>query len=90
MRLLFWFGTYNYAFGFHLKAYAWVKCERPEDTDCYEIFKAAKITGRNGEMFGSDERFVRLSLIRSQDDFDQLIAMLKKFVSKEAVVVDSI
>ncbi|CAA0265247.1 unnamed protein product [Arabidopsis thaliana] len=71
-------------------SYAWVKCERPEDTDCYEIFKAAKITGRNGEMFGSDERFVRLSLIRSQDDFDQLIAMLKKFVSKEAVVVDSI
>ncbi|XP_023645929.1 tryptophan aminotransferase-related protein 3 isoform X2 [Capsella rubella] len=68
-------------------SYAWVKCERLEDTNCYEIFKAAKITGRGGEAFGSGRRFVRLSLIRSQDDFDQLIAMLKKFVSKEAVVV---
>ncbi|CAE5959192.1 unnamed protein product [Arabidopsis arenosa] len=71
-------------------SYAWVKCERPEDKNCYEIFRAVKITGRNGNVFGSEERFVRLSLIRSQDDFDQLIAILKKFVSKEAVVVDSV
>ncbi|EOA36425.1 hypothetical protein CARUB_v10010953mg [Capsella rubella] len=66
-------------------SYAWVKCERPEDTNCYEIFRAAKITGREGNVFGSDERFVRLSLIRSQDDFDHLIAMLKKLVSQEDV-----
>ncbi|CAA0265364.1 unnamed protein product [Arabidopsis thaliana] len=66
-------------------SYAWVKCERPEDKNCYEIFRAAKITGRSGNVFGSEERFVRLSLIRSQDDFDQLIDMLKKFVYQEAV-----
>ncbi|XP_010478823.1 PREDICTED: tryptophan aminotransferase-related protein 3-like [Camelina sativa] len=71
-------------------SYAWVKCERPEDKNCYEIFKEAKITGRSGQGFGTEERFVRMSLIRSQDDFDQLITMLKKFVSKEAVVVGSI
>ncbi|CAH8306455.1 unnamed protein product [Eruca vesicaria subsp. sativa] len=70
-------------------SYAWVKCERPEDTNCYEIFKAAKITGRDGKVFGSEERFVRLSLIRSQDDFDHLIDMLKKLVSQKAVEAHS-
>ncbi|ESQ33391.1 hypothetical protein EUTSA_v10010020mg [Eutrema salsugineum] len=65
-------------------SYAWVKCERVEDTNCYEIFRAAKITGRSGKVFGSEERFVRLSLIRSQDDFDHLIDMLKKLVSRGA------
>lgn len=77
-------------FAFHLKAYAWVKCERPEDTNCYEIFREAKITGRDGKVFGSEESFVRLSLIRSQDDFDQLMHMLKKLVSQEALGADSI
>ncbi|VVB11690.1 unnamed protein product [Arabis nemorensis] len=71
-------------------SYAWVKCERLEDTNCYEVFRAAKITGREGKVFGSEERFVRLSLIRSQDEFDQLIHMLNKLVSEEALGNDSI
>lgn len=73
-----------------MKAYAWVKCERLEDANCYEIFRAAKIKGREGKVFGSEERLVRLSLIRTQDDFDQLIHMLKKLVSQEVVRPDSI
>ncbi|ESQ33395.1 hypothetical protein EUTSA_v10009629mg [Eutrema salsugineum] len=40
-------------------SYAWVKCER----------EAAKITGHHGIMFGSEEKLVRLSLIRSLDNF---------------------
>ncbi|CAA7045182.1 unnamed protein product [Microthlaspi erraticum] len=73
-------------------SYAWVKCERLEDTNCYETFRAAKITGRDGKVFGSEpeERFVRLSLIRAQDDFDQLVGLLKKLVPEEAVGVDLI
>ncbi|CAN6928695.1 unnamed protein product [Brassica oleracea] len=71
-------------------SYAWVKCERLEDANCYEIFSAAKIKGREGKVFGSEERLVRLSLIRTQDDFDQLIDMLKKLVSQEVVRPDSI
>lgn len=66
-----------------------MKCEGLEDINCYEILRAAKITGRKGKVFGSEERFVRLSLIRSQD-FDQLIHMLKKLVSEEDVGADSI
>lgn len=75
---------------FDLKAYAWVKCERPGDANCYEIFREAKITGRDGKVFGSEESFVRLSLIRSQDDFDHLIDMLKKLVLQEGVEAHSI
>ncbi|CAA7045198.1 unnamed protein product [Microthlaspi erraticum] len=71
-------------------SYAWVKCERQEDTNSTEIFKAAKVKGRSGKVFGSEGRFVRLSLIRSQDDFDQLIHMLKKLVSQEVVGADSV
>ncbi|RID49782.1 hypothetical protein BRARA_H00559 [Brassica rapa] len=71
-------------------SYAWVKCERPGDANCYEIFREAKITGRDGKVFGSEESFVRLSLIRSQDDFDHLIDMLKKLVLHEGVEAHSI
>ncbi|VVA37002.1 PREDICTED: tryptophan [Prunus dulcis] len=64
-------------------AYAWVKCEREEDTDCYEVLKAANITGRSGSQFSAPDRYVRLSLIRSQDDFDILIQRLTQLVSEE-------
>ena len=63
-----------------MTAYAWVKCEREEDKDCYAVLNAAKIIGRQGNLFGVEDRYVRLSLIRSQDDFDNLIERLKKLV----------
>lgn len=66
-----------------MAAYAWLKCEREEDKDCYEVLKAANITGRRGSNFAADNRFVRLSLIRSQDDFDLLIERLNKLISEE-------
>ncbi|KAH7525070.1 hypothetical protein FEM48_Zijuj06G0186100 [Ziziphus jujuba var. spinosa] len=64
-------------------AYAWVKCEREEDKDCYEVLKAANITGREGSVYGAENRYVRLALIRSQDDFDLLLKRLNNLVSKE-------
>lgn len=66
-----------------MAAYAWVKCEREEDTDCYEVLQAANITGRRGSQFSAEDRYVRLSLIRSQDDFDILIQRLTQLVSEE-------
>ncbi|XP_059460442.1 tryptophan aminotransferase-related protein 3-like [Corylus avellana] len=60
-------------------AYAWLKCEREEDRDCYSALEAAGITGREGGKFGAElDRYVRLSLIRSQDDFDLLLHRLSK------------
>lgn len=64
-------------------AYAWLKCEREEDKDCYAVLKAANIIGRQGNMFGTENRFVRLSLVRRQDDFNLLMERLNKLVSEE-------
>ncbi|KAF7820322.1 tryptophan aminotransferase-related protein 4-like [Senna tora] len=64
-------------------AYAWVKCEREEDRNCYEILKAAKIEGREGSLYSAEDRYVRLSLIKTQDDFDILINYLTKLVHQE-------
>lgn len=66
-----------------MAAYAWVKCEREEDRNCIEILSAAKIIGRGGSVFHDDERYVRLSIIRSDDDFDALISRLERLVSRE-------
>ncbi|KAK4859610.1 hypothetical protein QYF36_008594 [Acer negundo] len=64
-------------------AFAWVKCEREEDRNCYEILKAAKIIGRADRIFQGLDQYVHLSLLRSQDDFDLLIHRLSKLVSEE-------
>ncbi|XP_022767971.1 tryptophan aminotransferase-related protein 4-like isoform X2 [Durio zibethinus] len=64
-------------------AYAWLKCERKDDKDCYAVLKAAKIIGRQGNKFGSEDHYVRLSLVRSHDDFNILIDRLNKLVSEE-------
>lgn len=63
-----------------MAAYAWMKCEREEDKDCYGVLKAANITGREGSLFGAESRYVRLALLRSQDDFDLLLQKLKAIV----------
>lgn len=34
-------------------------------------------------MFSADDRYVRLSLLKSQDDFEQLMYRLKQLVSNE-------
>ncbi|QCD98570.1 U3 small nucleolar RNA-associated protein 4 [Vigna unguiculata] len=64
-------------------AYAWLKCEREEDKNCYEILEAAGINGRAGSVYSADNHYVRLSLIRSKDDFDILINKLKTLVAKQ-------
>ncbi|KAE8701596.1 Pyridoxal phosphate (PLP)-dependent transferases superfamily protein, putative isoform 2 [Hibiscus syriacus] len=64
-------------------AYAWLKCESEEDEDCYAVLKAANIIGRRGNLFGAEDRYVRLSLIGTEDDFNMLLERLKELISKE-------
>ncbi|KAK9069640.1 hypothetical protein SSX86_011544 [Deinandra increscens subsp. villosa] len=64
-------------------AYAWVKCEREEEYDCGAVLEAGKIIGRSGSTFSAEDRYTRLSLIRSQDDFELLLQRLTEFVSLE-------
>ncbi|KAJ6685195.1 TRYPTOPHAN AMINOTRANSFERASE-RELATED PROTEIN 3 [Salix purpurea] len=65
-------------------AYAWLKCEKQEDKHCYAVLQAvANITGRQGSLFYAEDRYVRLSLIRSQDDFDLLLHKVNELVVGE-------
>jgi hypothetical protein len=62
--------------------YAWVYCERDEDMDCSEVMLRANITGRAGMFFGSSNRYVRLTLLRRQTNFENLAAHLSVLVSQ--------
>ncbi|CAA2943347.1 tryptophan aminotransferase-related 4-like [Olea europaea subsp. europaea] len=64
-------------------AYVWLKCEREEDTNCNDVLGAANIIGRSGRLFNSEDRYVRLSLLKSDDDFNLLLYRLKELVTKE-------
>ncbi|XP_058111291.1 tryptophan aminotransferase-related protein 3-like [Magnolia sinica] len=64
-------------------AYAWLKCEREEEKDCNSVLKAAGIIGREGSFFGAESRYVRLSLLKTPDDFDWLLQRLKALIAEE-------
>ncbi|GFY96448.1 pyridoxal phosphate (PLP)-dependent transferases superfamily protein [Actinidia rufa] len=64
-------------------AYAWLKCEREEDEDCTAVLKAAKIIGRSGSKFSAGNRNVRLSLLKSQDDFELMLYRIYDLVHSE-------
>lgn len=74
----------------HILAYAWIKCEKEEDKDCNAVLNTASIVGRGGSIFSDDDRYVRLSLIRRQDDFDLLMQHISKLVSQEELGAKSI
>nr|AYN25508.1 alliinase [Allium chinense] len=61
-------------------SYAWVKCEWEEDKDCYQTFQNGRINTQSGLGFEAGSRYVRLSLIKTKDDFDQLMYYLKDMV----------
>ncbi|OWM87018.1 tryptophan aminotransferase-related protein 3-like [Punica granatum] len=69
-------------------AYAWLKCEKEEDENCSDVLRSANIIGRKGDLFNADNHYVRLSLIRTEDDFDNLINRLHKMVNTKPRVLD--
>ncbi|CAL5332928.1 unnamed protein product [Camellia sinensis] len=64
-------------------AYAWLKCERDEEEDCYEVLRENGIISRRGSVYGAERRYVRLSLIKTQDDFDLLMLRFNSLLSQE-------
>ncbi|XP_062206700.1 alliin lyase-like [Phragmites australis] len=64
-------------------AYAWVKCEREEDEDCYEALLKAKIITRTGVGNEASSRYTRVSLLKSNDDFDVLMERITDLVNAE-------
>ncbi|XP_047956048.1 tryptophan aminotransferase-related protein 3-like [Salvia hispanica] len=63
--------------------YAWVKCEREEDLDCTRVLREANIIGRAGSRFSVDDHYVRLSLLKGDDDFNLLLNHLETLVDEE-------
>ncbi|KAF8696237.1 hypothetical protein HU200_037138 [Digitaria exilis] len=64
-------------------AYAWVKCEREEDEDCQGALLKANIITRTGVFFEAGSRYTRISLLKSDDDFDVLMERLTDLVNAE-------
>lgn len=63
--------------------YAWVKCEMEEDDDCYEALLKAKIITRSGARFEASSRYTRLSLLKTDDDFEVLMERVTDLVNAE-------
>ncbi|URD94946.1 tryptophan aminotransferase-related protein 4-like [Musa troglodytarum] len=66
-----------------LLPYAWLKCEWKEDEDCHEALRKGSIISRAGALFEADSRYTRLSLIKTQDDFDLFLKRMQPLVSRE-------
>ncbi|XP_076932147.1 tryptophan aminotransferase-related protein 4-like [Bidens hawaiensis] len=64
-------------------AFAWVKCEREEDDNCNAVLDAGKVIGRPGTLFDDSNRYTRLSLTQSEDDFKLLMKRLTELVDQE-------
>ncbi|CAO2183063.1 unnamed protein product [Urochloa humidicola] len=67
-------------------AYAWVKCEREEDDDCYEALLTANIITRSGAGYEASSRYTRVSLLKTDDDFEVLMERITDFVNAENYV----
>jgi hypothetical protein len=63
-----------------LTAYAWVKCEKEDDRDCYEALLKAKIVTRSGVGNEASNWYTRVSLLKSDDDFDVLMERVTDLV----------
>ncbi|KAK3161769.1 hypothetical protein QOZ80_1BG0081170 [Eleusine coracana subsp. coracana] len=64
-------------------AYAWVKCEREEDEDCHEALLKGNIISREGGRYGASSRYTRMSLLKTDDDFDVLLERIADLVNAE-------
>ncbi|KAJ3695037.1 hypothetical protein LUZ60_000414 [Juncus effusus] len=62
-------------------AYAWLKCENEEETDCSEVLMKGGIISRGGSAFNYSTRYTRLSLIKTNDDFEMLLNKMKTLVT---------
>ncbi|GJM93326.1 hypothetical protein PR202_ga09873 [Eleusine coracana subsp. coracana] len=73
-------GTHHLSFCY---SYAWVKCEREQDEDCHEALLKANIITRPGVIYEASKKYTRVSLLKSDDDFDVLIERFTDLVNAE-------
>jgi len=68
---------------FSFVGYAWIHCKHEEDVDCTAVMLSAGVVGRPGSESGSSDRYVRLSLLKRDTDFDNMAARLTKLVESQ-------
>nr|CAD1833929.1 unnamed protein product [Ananas comosus var. bracteatus] len=71
-----------FEFGYKTMKDRWRKLNEVEDEDCAEVLKEAGIISRTGTIFEASSGYTRLSLIKTQDDFDLLLQKMVALVSK--------
>lgn len=64
-----------FPFVIFLAAFAWLKCEG-EIEDCEKFLRGHKILTRNGRQFGASPKYVRISMLDTDENFAQLIDRL--------------
>ncbi|EPS60597.1 hypothetical protein M569_14205, partial [Genlisea aurea] len=57
-------------------AFAWVKCEAKNVDNCERFLKQNKILTRSGKHFGESEKYVRISVLPSDQVFEQFVERL--------------
>ncbi|KAL7133139.1 hypothetical protein ABFS83_12G120500 [Erythranthe nasuta] len=60
-------------------AFAWMKCNE-SGVDCEKLLKGHKILTRNGKKFGSDEEYVRISMLSRDEEFDLFLQRISAIV----------
>lgn len=63
-----------------MTAFAWLKCE-DEEEDCAGLLRRHKILGRSGVSFGCSPKFVRVSMMDRDDNFDLLVQRISKITA---------
>lgn len=60
-----------------------MKCEREEDRNCSDALLKEKIITRSGVKFDVGCRYTRVSLLKTQDDFEVLLERVTDLVDAE-------
>ncbi|CAI8587557.1 unnamed protein product [Vicia faba] len=56
-------------------SFAWLKCEEGKENG-HNYLRKLNISSREGERFGADSKFVRVSMLGMDDDFNELVKRL--------------
>ncbi|KAL0408582.1 UNVERIFIED_CONTAM: L-tryptophan--pyruvate aminotransferase 1 [Sesamum radiatum] len=64
-------------------AFAWMKCK--EGMDCEKVLREHKILTRSGKRFGSDEEYVRISMLSRDEEFDLFLQRLPNIIADEEI-----
>ncbi|KAH7832927.1 hypothetical protein Vadar_001378 [Vaccinium darrowii] len=57
-------------------AFAWIKCNKEDIVDCEKFLRGFQILTRTGKRFGCDAKYVRISLVGKEEEFELFLEKL--------------